>query len=238
MTTRERIMDILKERMEEGEPIVLQQELVEDDSIDTGLRNIQEQVGNLRQKDKLVQGWVKNGKRAYAHSDADVPELEGRSQEEARLRERIIEAHQRAEDILGGYRHPSLEETAYIGGFDSKDEEFRKAFFELKQNQNWTEPSEKIIEDWKEEIPELIGYATIILKLEDLEPKEVPGEEIYSSEKYAEKNKELIEEIEIKERKVGYDLRLPMKLVRFTDQRIINIQPTGDELEDRKYIVR
>jgi hypothetical protein len=237
MTTREKIMDILKERLEEGEPIVLQQELVDDDSIDTGLRNIQEQVRNLRQQDKLVEGWVKNGKRAYAHADADVPELEGKSQEEAKLRKRIIEAHQKAEDILGGYRQPTLEETAFIGSFDSEGETFRKAFFELKQHQNWTEPSEKEIKDWKKELSTLIGYA-VATNIEELDVKEVPGEEIYDAEKYAKKNKDLIKQIEVEERKVGYEMRLPTELVRFTEQRVLSISPIKGDIQGTSYMIR
>lgn len=233
-STRERIEVVLEELKDGEEPKISKTQLA--GIIGRSTKSVQSHTPR-EWDDEIWAGRNGNQERVYAHRDAvTVPKTKNKQEKE--LRESIIESHQRAEDILGGYRQPSLEETAYTGGFDSKEEEIRKAFFELKQRQNWTEPSEKIIEDWKEELPELIGYATIILKLEDLEPKEVPGEEIYSSEKYAEKNKELIEEIEIKERKVGYDLRLPMKLVMFTDQRIINIQPTGDELEDRKYIVR
>lgn len=215
-------MEKLRNRMEEGNPIVLQQELVEDDSIDTGLRNIQEQVANLRQKDKLVQGWVKNGKRAYAHADADVPELRGRSQDKEELRELIVEAHQKAEDILGGYRQPSLEETAFIGGFDTEDERFREAFFQIKQQEGWNEPSQKEIEDWKDELTSLIAMA-VASNIEGIDPMEIPGEDIYSVEEYVEKNKGLIEKIEVQETKVGYELRLPTELSKFTDQRIISI---------------
>lgn len=200
-------------------------------------RQINYVVSNLTEGEDYVELGGENEEKEYAHPDSDY----GRIFEEKGnnvIGEVVREAYQESKHILGGYREPTLEEVAEVGGIDSQENGVRRALHRIKFQEDWTEPSEKIIEDWKEELPELIGYATIILKLEDLEPKEVPGEEIYSSEKYAEKNKELIEEIEIKERKVGYDLRLPMKLVRFTDQRIINIQPTGDELEDRKYIVR
>lgn len=200
-------------------------------------RQVNNVVSNLTEEKDYVEPGEENEEKEYAHPDSDygmvMEDIENKT-----LGEIVRDAYQETKHILGGYREPTLEEVAKVGGIDSQENRVRRAMHRIKAQEDWSEPPEKIIEDWKEELPELIGYAAIILKLEDLEPKEVPGEEIYSSEKYAEKNKELIEEIEIKERKVGYDLRLPMKLVRFTDQRIINIQPTGDELEDRKYIVR
>ena len=194
--------------------------------LDVRPRQINNVVSNLTEGKDYVELGDENKEKEYAHPDSDygrIFEEEGNKV----IGEVVREAYQEAKHILGGYREPTLEEVAKVGGVDSQENGVRRAMHRIKAQEGWDEPSQKEIEDWKDELPSLIAMA-VASTVESIDPMEIPGKEIYSVEEYAEKNKGLIEEVEIKETQVGYELRLPTELVEFTDQRLINFERVED----------
>lgn len=191
--------------------------------LDTSLRTIYENTPNSS-NDEIWRGKDEGDERIYAEAEAIV-EPKSRTEKENEIQREIIEAHQKAEDILGGYRQPTLEETAYIGGFDQEDSKFREIFHELLDDKDWSKPPTEKLGAGNPELKHLIGYSAIEEREDMKFDERTLSKELYSKEKYIERNRELLEEIELQitEEDV-HVMRLPDELAYFVDERNLPIK--------------
>jgi DNA-binding Lrp family transcriptional regulator len=216
--TREAILEVLEERFRNFEGEISKAELADEIGVDP--ETVRRQAQKLKRQDKIEEVDRSDSTRAFYKLKSD----EDRVSEDEELLNEIKRAHEEAKNILGGYLHPTLEGTAFVGNFDPESERFRRAFHHLvRKQQDWNIPSESKIEGWKSDLTKLIGFAAIEAS-EDVESSvpEVPGEDVYTPEEYAEKNREFIEKVEIKHKDGDFEMmRLPDKLAYFTEDHIL-----------------
>jgi DNA-binding Lrp family transcriptional regulator len=217
-STREAILEVLEERFRNFEGEISKTELA--DEIEVDPETVRRQAQKLKRQDKIEEVDRNDSDRAFYELKSE----KDRVSEDDELLNEIKRAHEEAKNILGGYLNPTLEETAFVGNFDSENERFRRAFHHLvRKQQNWNIPSESKIRGWKSDLTKLIGFAAIEAS-EDVDSSvpEVPGEDVYTPEEYAEKNRALIDKVEIKHKDGDFEMmRLPDKLAYFTEEHIL-----------------
>lgn len=190
--TREKIYQILKERLKEGKGGISRDNIEE--KVDVGERQVWNHLKKLRREGKII-NYTKEGgnKKFYAHSDYDPSKKE---EDNNPLEKQIEEAITDLRQLL--LRDPKMERVAERAGKDPEDEIFRSVFYRIAKEKDWTEPGKELIQKKNQEVEEILRYA-IALNIDSITESDIPKLDTVERdevEKYLENNKEMIEELE------------------------------------------
>jgi len=211
MNNREKILKLLKERYENFEGPISKDNVSKE--LDVSKETVRTQTDKLKNKGK-IERLEEGGGRVYYRYKGD------RSHEENDYLREIQKGRKKAKDVLGDTREPTLEETARLGNL-ALDDRFRRGFNLLKEKHNWVEPSKQSKEYSKEELEILIPRAAFELSEDYEQMTLLLNPEVYSPQKYAKRNSELLEKVEITENEGCFEMILPEELARFVDKKIL-----------------